>query len=212
MERRRVLQNVVAGTAVASGLATARQDGRQTEFSEADRRKLLEKYRDPERIDRAIHRHSDLLTELSEEGILEEPRVGNLDTLDTLEESDQLESETVEIYNFGTEATPRIKILRHTDAGFVSLSVFPEKETARAVFNPTENGETLGPDHLQKFGSPPDAGTQGCWADAECQRCDCYTFCCEDDSNYGCIEYCEDCSCECYCCRCDVLICPEQCT
>lgn len=205
--RRAVLQGAAAAVGVA-GLGSAAAKKSDTEPTDARKRELTAEFRDPRRVSRAVHEQTELLNELADDGVLPNGRVNNLTELS---EPADGEGELVTVAQFNTQFTPRIKVFRKVERGYLSVSVFPEMDAAHAVLNPTEDGEPLGEGSLKTYGSMPDVEPQGCLDPGHCQDCDCNTVCCTEDPYTGdCLQYCNQCDCSCVCCDCGFL-CSSYC-
>lgn len=205
--RRSVLKQFAGGAVVAGGMSTAAAGRTSRSIDEERRQELLHEFEDPTRVRRAVDRQSEFLELLSREDVLAEPSIADLDELNDPEDG---VGEHVSLHDDGESFTPRVKLFRRVDAGYLSLSIFPEHDTAHAILNPTADGEPLGEDHLQTYGSTPDPQPAGCTGSGgECKTCNCWEFCC-DKVDGTCVQYCEDCSCSCYCCTCGFL-CPGEC-
>ncbi|WP_144239976.1 hypothetical protein [Haladaptatus cibarius] len=169
-----------------------------TEISQVEQEKLLRDYRDAYVVRDIVHQHSDLLEELSDDGVLDNPRI---DDLEELTEPSGGVGERLTTYNLGKGHTPEIKVFRRVESGYLSLLLFPEKGTARALFNPVEDGEQLGEDHIVKYGSMPDMEVEpeACLSPWQCYGCHgCSTYCCKfNGEGTICEEMCEECYCSC---------------
>ncbi len=205
--RRAVLQGAAAAAGVA-GLGSAAAKKSDTELTQARKQELTAEFRDPRTVRHTVHEQTELLNELDNDGVLNSGRVDNLTELS--EPSDG-EGELVTVEQFNTQFTPRIKVFREVEKGYLSISVFPEMDAAHAVLNPTESGEPSGKGSLKMYGSMPDVEPQGCVDPGHCQDCDCNTVCCSTDPYTGeCLQYCKQCDCSCVCCDCGFL-CSSYC-
>lgn len=199
LSRRRMLKGSAAGALVAFG-STNVAGKSQTSITQAERDDLLRDYRDASVVRNVVHQQSEVLEELAEDGVLDEPAIADLEELS---EPNNGVGERFSAYQMGDRHTPEIKVFRRVDDGYLSLSVFPEKNTAHAVLTPIEDGEPLGEDHLETYGSMPkgQAEPQSCWLPNECWRCtNCSKYCCEHDATGDCIQHCYDCNCSCRSC------------
>ena len=198
LSRRKMLKGSAAGALVAfgTGNATAKQNPKLTQAEEAN---LLQKYQNPRTVKDAVHQQSDVLEELVADGVLESASVSDLEELNTPTDG---VGEEVTTYNPGDGHTVRIKVFRRVDAGYLSLSVFPEYDTAHAILTPVENGKPLSGDDLVKYGNLPEAEPQSCWLPGECWECtNCSEYCCQHDADGSCIQTCMDCNCSCRSCN-----------
>lgn len=204
--RRTVLKSAAVSAGVA-GLGSAATAKSGSPPSEAQREELVRDYRDPAVARQAVNEQTDLLRELRADGVLPEARV---DDLDTLTEPSAGVGEAVTVESFNEKHVPVVKVFRRVDAGYLSITVYPEQDTAHAVLNPVEDGEPLGEDDLVAYGETPKP--MGCWSPGECQDCDCSRNCCRRDPTTGdCLQYCKQCDCSCVCCGCDPVNCPGYC-
>lgn len=197
LSRRKILKGSAAGALAAFGTTSAA--AKQTmELSKADRHQLLREYQNPRAVHQAVQQQSDVLEELVEDNVLSKPTI---DGLEKLTEPDKGVGERVTVYQVGERHTPQIDVFRRVDAGYLSISVFPEEETAHAVLNPVEDGEPLGEDHLTTYGTMPEqkAEPQACVAPWECYGCHgCSTYCCEfNGEGTQCLQTCTECYCSC---------------
>jgi hypothetical protein len=206
VDRRTVLKSVAASAGVA-GLGSAAAAAESEGPTESERAALLDEYRDPETVRAVVDAQTELLDELAADGVIDEARI---DGLDELSEPSGPTGEEIAVEQLGQEYTPRIRLFRSVDSGYLSVSVYPEQDTAHAVLNPVEDGTPLGEDHLVQYGSLPEA-MGSCTGPGQCQECDCSEVCCRRDPDYGiCLEWCTECICDCVCCECSI-ICPSFC-
>lgn len=199
LSRRQMLKGSAAGALVAFGSANAAGKGRNNP-TQAERDKLVQDYQDVQVVQGVVDQQSDVLEELTADGVLDRPTI---DDLEELTEPSNGVGERLSTYQIGSHHTPEIKVFRRVEAGYLSLSVFPEEDTAHAVLTPVENGNALGEDHLVTYGSLPkgQAEPQACWLPGECWRCyNCSEYCCEHDATGDCIQHCYDCDCACRSC------------
>jgi|GEM_PF-2056070 len=190
--RRKVLKSAAAATGVA-GLGSTATAASGDSLSDVEREELLREYRDPVAARRAVNSQTELLRELEADGVLPATRVDNLDTL--TEPTDGV-GESVGVESFGEEHVPVIKTFRQVEEGYLSVSVYPEQDTAHAVLNPTRDGEPVGESGLVTYGSTPEI--TGC-PTGYCPECSCEVYCCQKGVT-GCLQYCKDCGCSCECC------------
>jgi len=208
LNRRQMLKGSAAGALVAFGGTTAASAKQDVGLTKAEEEAIVKEYKDAAMVREVVHEQTDLLEELEADDVLDEQTVGDLEELS--EPSDNV-GEHVTAYRHGHRHTPRIKIFREVDAGFLSISVFPEEDTAHATLNPVESGEPLGKDHLVKYGSMPEPDPDGCVDPGHCQDCsDCSEECCSRDPQGDCTQWCTQCDCRCVCCDCGVL-CSSYC-
>lgn len=189
-----MLRGTAAGALVAFGSTNVAGKG---EFTQSERENLVQDYRDVQVVRDNVHKQSDVLEELVADGVLDSPTINDLKELS---EPQNGVGERLSAYQIGNEHTPEIKVFRRVDAGFLSISVFPEADTAHVVLNPVEDGTPLGGDHLETYGNLPkeQVEPQACWLPGECWRCyNCSEYCCEHDATGDCIQYCYDCDCAC---------------
>ena len=207
LNRRQMMKNSAAGAMVAF-VGSASGAAKQTaEITSAEEAVLLRDYRDATAIRQAVHEQSDLLEELSADGVIDSASV---DDLYEVSEPSAGVGEKLTTYQVGDQFTPQIKVFRRTEAGYLSLSVFPEENRAHAVFNPVKNGEALGQDHLVEYGEMAKPGPEACWDGGQCQDCTCNYVCCSRDQSGDCVQYCNQCDCGCTCCSCSIL-CSSYC-
>lgn len=203
LNRRNMLKGSAAGMLAAASttnVAAAKQD---VELSDAEEADLLREFQSVEMVDSAVHEQSDLLEELAADGVLERAQI---DGLDSLSEPVDSVGEELTTYQIGERFTPQIKIFRRVEAGYLSLSVFPEENEAYALLNPVEDRSALGKEHLIEYGNLPEADPQACWDPGQCQDCgDCTVVCCHRDPQGDCTQWCNQCSCTCVCCGCGPL-------
>ncbi len=190
--RREVLKSAAATAGVAGlgSVATAESD---RSLSRTEREEIVREYRDPSAARRAVNRQTELLEELAADGVLPEAEIGDLDTL--TEPVDGV-GERVDVESFGEEHVPVVKTFRRVEAGYLSVSVYPRQDTARAVLNPATDGEPVDQSDLVVYGSTPEPTV---CPTGYCLECTCELYCCQKGIN-GCLQYCEDCDCSCECC------------
>lgn len=196
LSRRKILRGSAVGAfaAFSSPSVVAKQ---KSKITETEQEEILQDYQDAQTVNQAVHAQSDVLNELVADGVLENP---SIDGLEKLTEPTDGVGERLTTYQIGERHTPRIKVFRRVDAGFLSLSVFPEEDTAHAILTPVKDGKPLGEDHLVEYGDMPSAQAepQGCVAPWECYGCSsCYTYCCEYNTDDECVQTCTDCNCSC---------------
>jgi len=195
LSRRDVLKSTAAAGGL-SGLASVATAEDATPSPEE--KELLDTYSDAEVVARQVNSREELPRTLYDDDV-----VPNMETGDPDEMSEPTEGvgESVELEQFGEGMTPRIRVFRELKTGYLSISVYPEKDTANAVLNPTEDGDPLGKESVVTYGSMPEA--QGCIAPGECQDCECNLVCCTTDpTSPQCLQYCNQCDCSCICCGC----------
>lgn len=185
--RRKALRGAAtaAGVAGLGSAATAKSDSTLTS---SRRKELIGEFKQPAAVKRAVNERSGLIEELAADDVLPEARI---DDLEELSEPSGGHGELITVDQFNTQYTPRVKIFRKVEAGYLSISVFPEMDTAHAVLNPVEDGEPMGEGDLQMYGDMPEPEPQGCVDPGHCQDCsDCDTVCCDADAGGACLQYC----------------------
>ncbi|WP_049969176.1 hypothetical protein [Haladaptatus cibarius] len=195
-----------SAAAERSNLATTQR----FDLTRSEQDAFLRDYRDADIVKAAVQQQSDVLEELSDDGVIEEAKIGDLHEL--TDPTGRIEGERLTANQLGDSHTPRILIIRRVEDGYLSLSVFPEEDTAHAILNPVEDGEPLGEDHLVRYGSLPEPEVDCDSSLGLCETCDCETVCCErhpDDNS--CIAVCDECDCYCECCDCSDNSCVYEC-
>lgn len=209
LSRRRILKGAATGALVAFVPASASANrenvhrSQRYRLTKAEEESLLRDYRDPNVVHDAVHRQSDVLEALAADGVIEAATIDDLEEL--TEPSADTDGEILTTNQLGDRHTPRINVIRRVEDGYLSLSVFPEEDTAHAVMTPEGDGD------LAKYGSLPKPEADCDSSLGLCETCDCQTVCCIENDDGTCIAKCDQCDCYCECCDCNDNSCVYAC-